>query len=157
MTVVAAGAKAILDIPKTLEVLETLGVPVIAFRQDMFPAFWSQSSGIRAPIRMDAPLSIAKAHRLRAALGVPGGQLVANPIPADDEIPASELEPIIAAATEDARAKGVSGKDVTPYLLDRIFDLTKGASLRANVALVLNNAALAAEIAADLSSVGRNA
>ena len=156
VTVVAAGAKAILDIPKTLEVLETLGVPVIAFGQDMFPAFWSQSSGIAAPVRLDDPPTIAEAHRLRAALGVPGGQLIANPIPAADEIPVEKLAPIIAQATRDASDAGVSGKDVTPFLLGRIFELTDGASLKANIALVMNNARLAAEIAVNLHSIRRN-
>ncbi len=156
VTVVAAGAKAILDIPKTLEVLETLGVPVIAYRQDMFPAFWTQSSGIAAPIRMDDPRTIAEAHRARAALGLSGGQLVANPIPAADEISASELNPFIAQATREAHEQGVTGKDVTPFLLDRIVELTDGASLVANIALVKNNARLGAEIAANLCSLNRN-
>ena len=147
VTVVAAGAKAILDVPKTLEVLETLGVPVIAVGQADFPAFWSRSSGLTAPLRMDRAAEIAEAHMMRQALGLPGGQLVANPIPHDAEIPRSVMDPIIARAIEDAAASGVTGKAVTPYLLQRIFELTDGASLDANVALVLNNARLAARIA----------
>ncbi|MDO5529543.1 MAG: pseudouridine-5'-phosphate glycosidase, partial [Paracoccus sp. (in: a-proteobacteria)] len=91
VTVVAAGAKAILDLPKTLEVLETLGVPVIAFGQDDLPAFWSRESGLRAPLRLDDPAQIARAARMRAALGLPGGQLVVNPIPAADEIALDEM------------------------------------------------------------------
>jgi len=153
VTVVAAGAKAILDIPKTLEVLETLGVPVIAYGQDTFPAFWSQSSGIKAPIRMDDAITVARSHRIRAALGVSGGQLIANPIPAEDEIPVEELDSIIAAAARDAAGLDVTGKAVTPFLLSRIFDLTDGASLKANIALVMNNARLAAEIAVSLRSL----
>ena len=153
ITVVAAGAKAILDIPKTLEVLETLGVPVIAYGQDMFPAFWSRSSGIKAPIRMDDAATIAKSHRARAALGISGGQLVGNPIPVADEIPIQQLEPVIATATGDATDQGVAGKDVTPFLLGRIFELTHGASLEANIALVMNNARLAAQIAVRLRSL----
>ena len=147
VTVVAAGAKAILDLPKTLEVLETLGVPVIAVGQDGFPAFWSRESGLRAPLRMDDPSLIAQAHRMRAALGLPGGQLVANPIPAQDEIPAEQLAPMIAQAQAEASAQGITGKAVTPFLLDRLFALTQGRSLAANIALVLNNARLGAEIA----------
>ncbi len=152
VTVVAAGAKAILDIEKTLEVLETQGVPVIAFGQDRFPAFWSASSPVTAPIRMDHPEEIAKAHLMRASLGLPGGQLVANPIPAADEIPAETLAPVIAQAQRDADAHGIKGKAVTPYLLQRIFELTEGRSLRANIALVRNNAKLAARIAQALST-----
>ncbi|APE43342.1 pseudouridine-5-phosphate glycosidase [Sulfitobacter alexandrii] len=151
VTVVAAGAKAILDVAKTLEVLETQGVPVIAVGQDSFPAFWSASSPLKAPLRMDDPAQIAKAHTLRAALGLPGGQLVANPIPAEDEIPAAEMAPVIAQAQADAKAHGISGKAVTPYLLQRIFELTDGRSLTANIALVRNNARLAAGIAAEIA------
>ncbi|WP_420567359.1 pseudouridine-5'-phosphate glycosidase [Thalassovita sp.] len=151
VTVVAAGAKAILDLPKTLEVLETQGVPVIAHRQDDFPAFWSRSSGLKAPLRMDDAADIAEAHRMRGALGLPGGQLVANPIPAEHEIPPEELSPIIAEATLNAEEMQIAGKEVTPFLLRRIFDLTGGQSLNANIALVLNNAALAARIAGELA------
>jgi len=150
VTVVAAGAKAILDLPATLEVLETYGVPVIAFGQDAFPAFWSRDSGLAAPLRMDDPALIAAAHRMRGTLGLPGGQLVANPIPAEAEIAAGDLAPHIAQAQREAAAAGITGKAVTPFLLARIFELTEGASLAANIALVLNNARLAARIAACL-------
>ena len=151
VTVVAAGAKAILDVPKTLEVLETQGVPVIAYGQDSFPAFWSATSDLSAPLRMDSAADIARAHFLRGALELPGGQLVANPIPADEQIPAEDLAPIIAQAQSEADAQGVTGKDVTPFLLQRIFELTEGRSLEANIALVRNNARLAAEIAKELA------
>jgi pseudouridylate synthase len=151
VTVVASGAKAILDLPKTLEVLETLGVPVIAFRQDAFPAFWSRDSGLPAPLRMDRPEEIAAAARMRRRLGLPGGQLVANPIPEADEIPAADLAPVIAAALEAAAAEGVAAKAVTPWLLARIVEATGGASLKANVALVRSNARLAARIATALA------
>jgi len=147
VTVVAAGAKAILDLPKTLEVLETLGVPVIAHGQDAFPAFWSRDSGLPAPLRADTPAQIARAHATRAALGLPGGQLVANPIPETDEIAASTLAPLIAQAQSEAEAAGITGKSVTPFLLQRLFELTEGRTLTANIALVLNNARLAARIA----------
>ena len=150
VTVVAAGAKAILDLPKTLEVLETLGVPVIAYGQECFPAFWSATSDLAAPLRMDDPAAIARAHRTRSAMGLPGGQLVANPIPAEAEIAAEVLTPIIDQAQAEADAAGVSGKGVTPFLLQRIFELTEGRSLEANIALVRNNARLAARIARSL-------
>lgn len=147
VTVVCAGAKAILDLPKTLEVLETLGVPVIAYGQDDLPAFWSRSSGLRAPFRLDDPDAIAAAHRIRQNLGLSGGQLVCNPIPSEDEIPRSEIVPVIEAALREAQAKAIASKAVTPFLLQRVFELTQGRSLAANIALVRNNARLAAAIA----------
>jgi pseudouridine-5'-phosphate glycosidase len=150
VTVVAAGAKAILDVAKTLEVLETQGVPVIAYGQDAFPAFWSRGSKLKSPLRMDDPAQIAQAHKMRAALGLPGGQLIANPIPEAAEIPATIMAPIIATAQADAANAGITGKGVTPYLLQRIFELTEGRSLEANIALVRNNAHLAAKIALKL-------
>jgi pseudouridine-5'-phosphate glycosidase len=155
VTVVAAGAKAILDLPKTLEILETLGVPVITVGQDDFPAFWSRSSGLPSPLRMDRPEDIARAHRMRAALGLPGGQLVANPIPPEAEIPREDLAPVIDRALAEAAAQGIGAKAVTPFLLSRIFDLTEGRSLAANIALVLNNARLAARIALALAGLPR--
>lgn len=151
VTVVCAGAKAILDLPKTLEVLETLGVPVIAYGQNALPAFWSRDSGLVAPLRLDRPEEIAAAHRMRAAIGLPGGQLITNPIPAPDEIPRSEILPFIETALSEAADKGIAAKAVTPFLLDRIFELTAGRSLIANIALVRNNARLAAAIAVALS------
>lgn len=147
VTVVAAGAKAILDLPKTLEVLETRGVPVIAFGQDDFPAFWSRSSGLKAPLRMDTAAEIAAAHKMRATLGLPGGQLVANPIPPEAEIAREVINPVIEAALAEAAAKGIAAKAVTPFLLQRIFELTEGRSLASNIALVMNNARLGAAIA----------
>lgn len=157
VTVVAAGAKAILDVGKTLEVLETQGVPVIAFGQDKFPAFWSASSPFNAPLRMDSAAEIASAHQMRRAMGLPGGQLVANPIPLDDEISAAVLAPIIAQAQADSKAHGIEGKAVTPYLLQRIFALTEGRSLTANIALVRNNARLAGAIAKAFGSFSLSA
>lgn len=150
--VVAAGPKAILDLPKTLEVLETLGVPVIAVGQDALPAFWSRDSGLRAPLRMDSPADIARSCALRAVLDIPGGTLVANPVPATDEIPANTLRPLIAQALDEAQTQGIAAKAVTPFLLQRIFELTDGRSLEANIALVLNNARFAAQIAIALSA-----
>lgn len=150
VTVVAAGPKAILDVPKTLEVLETHGVPVIAFGQDEVPAFWSRASGLRAPLRMDSAAEIAGAHLMRGILGLPGGQLVTNPIPLEAEIPRTEIMPVIEAALTEAEAQGISAKAVTPFLLQRIFEITQGRSLEANIALVLNNARLAAKIAIEI-------
>lgn len=148
VTVVAAGAKAILDLPRTLELLETLGVPVIAVGQDALPAFWSRDSGLRAPLRLDDPAQIAAAARMRRALDLPGGQLVVNPIPEPDEIPRATMIPFVEQALAEAEAQGIAAKAVTPFLLDRLFHLTEGRSLTANIALVLNNARLAARIAA---------
>jgi pseudouridine-5'-phosphate glycosidase len=153
VTVVASGAKAILDLPKTLEVLETRGVPVIVVGQDALPAFWSRESGLPAPLRLDDPAAIARAHRMRARLGLPGGQLVANPIPAEAEIAAAEMAPHIAAALAAAAAEGVAAKAVTPFLLARIGEATGGAALQANIALVRSNARFAARIAAALAAL----
>ena len=153
VTVVCAGAKAILDLPKTFEVLETLGVPVIAYGQDSLPAFWSATSPLPAPLRMDAPETIARAHLMRGRLGLPGGQLVASPIPQHAEIAADVLTPMIEACIAEAEAHGIRGKEVTPWLLSRLFDLTDGRSLTANIALVLNNSALAARIACALAKL----
>ena len=154
VTVVCAGAKAILDLPKTFEVLETLGVPVIAVGQNNLPAFWSRDSGIPTPLRMESAAEIAAAQRMRHALGLPGGQLVANPIPPEAEIAAKELAPAIARALTEAQASGINAKAVTPFLLQRIYELTEGNSLEANIALVLNNARLAARIAAATAAQG---
>ena len=151
VTVVCAGAKALLDLNKTLEVLETLGVPVVCYRSDAFPAFWSRDSGLPSPLRLDDAAAIAGFMRARAELGQAGGMLIANPVPEADEIPLAEMAPVIAAAVADAAARQVSGKAVTPFLLDAIFHLTGGRSLVTNVALVKNNARLAAEIAVELA------
>ena len=151
VTVVAAGAKAILDLPKTLEVLETQGVPVIAYGQDAFPAFWSRDSGLKAPLRMDEASQIAAAHLMRQTLGLKGGQLVANPIPLAAEIPRDQIMPVVEQALAEAEAQGIAAKAVTPFLLDRIFELTEGRSLHSNIELVLNNARLAAAIAVEIT------
>lgn len=148
--VVSAGAKAILDIEKTLEVLETRGVPVVAYRADAMPAFWSRTSPFKAPLRLDEAGDIARFFATRHALGFGGGMLVANPIEAKDEIGYDAMAVHIAAAQVAAEAAGVSGKAVTPFLLARIVELTGGASLTTNIALVKNNARLAARIAREL-------
>ncbi|SDB41483.1 pseudouridine-5'-phosphate glycosidase [Bauldia litoralis] len=150
--VVAAGAKALLDIPKTLEVLETMGVPVVCHGTDAFPAFWSRDSGLRAPIRLDDAAAIAAFADARDALALGGGMLVANPVPAADEIPAEEMATHIEAAHRDSVADGITGKAVTPYLLNAILERTDGRSLVTNIALVKNNARLATEIAIALAA-----
>ena len=147
VTVVCAGAKAILDIPATLEYLETSGVPVIAYGADEIPAFYSRSSGQKANCRLDTPEEIGALIRMKEQLGLKGGILVTCPIPEKDEIPASEINAVIDQAIRDADAQGINGKDVTPFLLARVKDLTEGRSLEANVKLVLNNADVGSRIA----------
>jgi len=150
--VVSAGAKAILDLPKTFERLESLGVPVVGYGTDTLPAFWSRRSPIASPTRLDTPEAIAHFARTRRAIGGGiGGMLIANPVPEAAEIPADEMAATIAAAQADASAAGVQGKDVTPYLLQRILELTDGRSLVTNIALVEHNARLAARIAVALA------
>ncbi len=148
--VVCAGAKAILDIPKTLELLESLGVTVAAYGSDEFPAFWSRCSGIRAPLRIDDASRAAEMFHVARAFGLSNGMLVANPIPATAEIPFAEIDAIIDIAVKEANEAGVTRKALTPWLLDRIYNLTQGRSLRANIELIRSNARLAAEIAAHL-------
>ena len=150
VTVISAGPKAILDLPKTLQVLETLGVPVVTFGQDELPAFWSRSSGLRSPIRMNSAEEIARSQLIREALSIPGGQLVANPIPAYAEIPFKEILPIIKKAHLEANKENISDKNLTPFLLEKVFNLTDGASLNANIELVKNNAFLACKVASSL-------
>jgi pseudouridine-5'-phosphate glycosidase len=159
VTVVCAGAKAILDLPLTLEVLETQGVPVIGYGTDEFPAFYTRSSGLPVDVRCDTPEEVAAIVRARDALSLPGGIRVAAPIPPDDELPAAEAEAAIARALAEAEAGGIKGKAVTPFLLARVNELTGAASLRANVALLLNNARVASGIAVALGegSVKRGA
>jgi pseudouridine-5'-phosphate glycosidase len=148
--VVCAGAKAILDVPKTLEVLETKGVPVVTVGQDEFPAFWSRGSGLKSPLRLDTPARIAAFQTARETLGIGGGMLIGNPVPERDEIPREEMEIHIREALARADAQGVAGKAVTPFLLATIFEITGGRSLATNIALVENNARLAARIAVAL-------
>jgi len=147
VTVVSAGVKSILDIGLTLEKLETLGVPVLGFGTDQFPAFYTRSSGYDVPLRVDSAEEIAAQMRAKDALGIGGGISVANPIPEADEIPRAEIDAIIEQALADLARLGITGKDITPYLLGRIVEITGGASLTANIALVRNNAHLGAAIA----------
>ena len=156
VAVICAGAKAILDIPKTLEVLETLGVPVTTIGQSVFPAFWSRASAHGSPARADTTREIAETITMRRALGLSGGHLIANPIPEADEIPSATMIPLIEQAIAEAEAQGIDGPRVTPFLLARIFELTQGASLEANIALVLNNARLGTRLAGDLAQLAGN-
>lgn len=152
VAVVSAGVKSILDIGLTLETLETLGVPVLAYGSDEFPSFFSRSSGFAAPMRVDTPGEVAAVMAAKWSLGIDGGIVVAAPIPEADEIPAAEIGAIIDRALADMEALGIHGKDATPYLLGRIVEITDGASLVANIALVRNNARLGAAIATEYAA-----
>lgn len=150
--VVSAGVKALLDLPKTLERLETDGVPVIGFGTSEFPAFWSRQSRLAAPLRCDSVAEVARFWAVRRALALGGGMLVANPVPETDEIPASEIEGAIEAAIVQAAMAHVRGKDVTPFILRQVLELTGGRSLAANISLIRNNARLAADLAVALAA-----
>jgi pseudouridine-5'-phosphate glycosidase len=152
VTVICAGAKSILDIAKTLEVLETNGVPVLGFGTNDFPAFWARESGFKVDHRFDDAESVAKMLAVQADLGM-GGVLIANPIPEADAWEAGAIEGFISQALADADAQGIAGKATTPFLLQRIFELTGGKSLQSNIALVKNNARVAADIAVALSGL----
>lgn len=154
VSVICAGAKAILDLPRTLEYLETRGVPVVGYRTDRFPAFWSRTSDLPVPLRLDSPEAMAGLIRTKEALGLDGGVLIANPVPDSDEIPQEEMRGFIDRAVAEAKARGVAGKAVTPFLLSHLYELTGGRSLATNIALVKNNAALAAQLAASLARQG---
>jgi pseudouridine-5'-phosphate glycosidase len=154
VAVVCAGAKAILDIPKTLEVLETKGVPVIGYGTDEFPAFWTRSSGYPVDHRLDTPEAVAALIEMQFRLGL-GGVLVGNPIKAEDALDAGFIDENIGKAIADADRQGISRKALTPYLLRRIFELTGGKSLISNIALVENNARVAAAIAVALAARGK--
>jgi pseudouridylate synthase len=147
VAVVTAGAKAILDLALTLETLETFGVPVVGYGTDDFPAFYSRSSGHKVPMRCDTPNEIAAMMKAKWAMNLKGGIVVANPIPLEAEIPSAEIAPTIEAAIKEANAQNIIGKNVTPFLLKRLAEITQGRSLKANIALVKNNAKLAAKIA----------
>ena len=150
VTVVCAGAKAILDIPATMEYLETAGVPVIAYGTDEIPAFYSRKSGVSAICRLDSPEEIGALISMKEELGLKGGVLVTCPIPEKDEIPAEEINVVIDKAIEEAEEKGIKGKESTPFLLSKVKDLTEGRSLEANIKLVLNNAEIGARIARNI-------
>lgn len=147
VTVIAAGAKAILDLPRTLEYLETKGVPVLGYGTDYLPAFFSSTSDNKLNARVDSPEEVASIMKYSNDLGFKGGILVANPIPTEDEIPAEEINEIIDQALAEEKEAGVKGKDSTPFLLAKIVELTDGRSLETNIALVYNNAKVGAKIA----------
>ncbi len=147
MIVVCAGAKAILDLPATLEYLETMGVPVVGFGTDEIPAFYSRESGLDVSVNLKSPEDIVEFARAHWKAGLQSAVLVTNPVPAGEAIPKSEMEPLIEQASKEAKEQGIHGQEVTPFLLKRINELTKGKSMRANLALLLNNARLAARIA----------
>jgi pseudouridine-5'-phosphate glycosidase len=147
VAVVCAGAKAILDLPLTLEVLETHGVPVIGYGTDRLPAFYTRDSDCAVDLRLDEPGEIARVMQAQWDLGLPGGLVVANPIPQAHALPRDVVDRAIDQALAEARARGVAGKAVTPFLLARVNALTGGDSLASNIALVLNNARLAAQVA----------
>ncbi len=150
VAVVCAGVKAILDIGLTLELLETLGVPVLTYGADEFPAFYARGSGFRAECRCDTPAEIALALRAKWDLGLAGGAVIANPVPAEFEADPKLINDAIALALAEAAKLGVTGKRITPYLLEKIAHVTGGRSLETNIALIKNNAALAAAIACAL-------
>jgi pseudouridylate synthase len=153
VAVVCAGAKSILDLPLTLEYLETQGVPVISAGQEEFPAFFTCSSGLKADFRMDTAGEQAKFIHTKWQLGLSGGVVVSNPVPEAMEIPAAQIDHIMAQALGEAKTQGIGGKRVTPYLLKRINELTSGQSLKTNIALVKNNARVGAQLAVALAAL----
>ena len=150
VTVVCAGVKSILDIPGTLEYLETKGVPVVTCGGDYFPAFYSRSSGIPAELREDDPQVIADMIKAKDEMNLGGGMLVACPVPEEDEIPFEKMDVVIQEALKECEEQGVKGKRITPFLLSKVKDLTEGASLEANIKLVLHNADIGSKIACGL-------
>jgi pseudouridine-5'-phosphate glycosidase len=147
MIVVCAGAKAILDLPATLEYLETMSVPVVGYGTGEFPAFYSRESSLDVSVTLDSPQDVVEFAQAHWKAGLQSAVLVANPVPLEDAIPKSEMEPIIKRASQEAQQKGIHGQELTPFLLQRISELTDGRSLQTNLSLLLNNARLAAQIA----------
>jgi pseudouridylate synthase len=155
VAVVCAGAKSILDIPKTLEILETHGVPVVGYQCDEFPAFYCRTSGSMVDFRLDSPKEISDLWFSKKRLGLNGGVLIANPVPQENSLDPEVMDAAIAEAITRSEAAGISGKELTPFLLSIVKELTQGESLVSNIALVLNNAELAAQIAASMPSRSR--
>jgi pseudouridine-5'-phosphate glycosidase len=153
VAVVSAGVKSILDIGLTLEYLETKGIPVVTLGQAAFPSFYSQTSGFKSPLTIDSPEAIAAMLKVKWDMGLQGSVLIANPVPANQEIPSDIMEEHIVMALDAAQRAGVNGKDITPFLLKYIANHTKGESLEANISLIKNNAAVGAKIAVDLSAI----
>ncbi len=157
VAVITAGAKAILDLPKTLEYLETKGVPVIGYGTDEFPAFWTRKSGLGLSWRIDTPDEAAQIIKTRDNFDTQGGIIIANPVAEDQSLPMAEMEKIIDRALKDADTQNISGKEITPYLLKRVRELTEGKSLAPNITLLENNARLAAKIAVACSGPNQSA
>ncbi len=153
VTVVCAGAKAILDLPRTLEYLETKGVPVIGYQTDVFPAFYSATSDYKLNSRADTTAEIAERMKYAEVLGLAGGTVVTVPVPKEHEIPHAEIDGIIEQALAEMEQAGISGKDATPFLLAKIVELTDGRSLKTNIQLVYNNAKVGARIAVDFAKL----
>ena len=156
LVVVCSGAKAILDLPATLEYLETAGVPVLGYGTSEFPAFYSRESGLPVDVRVDTPQEVARIARAQWELGIESAVLVGVPPPVEDAIPAGQIEGAIQKALEEARKEGIRGAKVTPFLLSRVKELSAGTSLKANLALLRNNARVGAQIAVALSSPGKH-
>ena len=152
MVVVSAGAKAVLDLPKTLESLEALGIPVLGFETNEFPAFYSRNSGLRGLLRIESPGEAAHVYRKNMDTGLSASTLVVNPVPEKDEIPNNEIEKITYGAIKYAREKKIKGKGLTPFLLKEIMKITGGRSLRANKSLAINNVNLGIQISKELFS-----
>jgi pseudouridine-5'-phosphate glycosidase len=155
MIVVCAGAKAILDLPATLEYLETMSVPVVGYGTDDFPAFYSRDSGLDVSVRLNSPQELVEFARAHWSTGLQSAVLVANPVPSTDAISQSEMAPILEKASKEAQEKKIHGKNLTPFLLQRINELTHGRSVRANLSLLLNNARVAAQIAHAWRTTGK--
>ncbi|PZX03082.1 pseudouridine-5'-phosphate glycosidase [Psychrobacillus insolitus] len=153
VAVVCAGVKSILDIGLTLEYLETKGVPVVGFQTDKFPAFYTATSEFDSNFRLDEPIQVARMLKVKWDLGLIGGAIIANPIPAEDSLAEEYIDSIITTALNEATENGVKGKDVTPFLLGKVKELTEGKSLESNIALVYNNATVGAKIAVELNNL----
>ncbi len=156
IAIVSSGAKSILDIPKTLERLESSGVLTVGYKTGEFPAFYSYKSGLKLNFSVDSPEEIAKIMKAKIEMGFNSAVLVGNPVPKDMEIPADEINPVIELAVEKAKEEGIDGKQLTPYLLAKIAEVSKGRSMKANIALLVNNALVAGEIAVALSNALKN-
>jgi len=156
VAVVCAGAKAILDLPLTLEYLETRGVPVVGYGTQELPAFYTRTSGLGVDYRVDSPEELARALDIKWKLGLSGGVVIANPIPEEFSMDPDQINAVIDRALDEMNAQGIKGKESTPFLLARIAELTEGDSLFSNIKLVFNNARLASQTALEMTKLSRN-
>ncbi len=156
VAVVCAGVKSVLDIPRTIEYLETKGVPLIGFQSDELPAFYTRSSGFKVDYRIDKPRHIAEAMKVKWQLNLKGGIVITNPVPEEYALDAQEIEAIISSAISEMNQLGITGKATTPFLLETIADKTAGRSLDTNIQLVLNNAKLATQVAVEYAQLNFN-